>query len=50
MTKNFNPPKPNPDFLAKKGGKTSKNQPKPNQLGFSSNFQGKLKPINDQSW
>ena len=48
--KNVTPPKPKPDFLAKKGVKLPKISQKLNQLGFGSNFQGKLKPINDQSW
>ena len=46
----FYPPKPKPDFLAQKGGKTPQISQKLNQLGFDSNFQRKLKPINDQSW
>ena len=39
-------------FFGKKGvgGKTPKISQKLNQLGFGSNFQGKLKPTNDQSW
>ena len=44
--KNFDPHKPKPNFWTKKGGKTPKNQPKINQVGFDSNFQGKPGPIN----
>ena len=37
-------------FLTKKGGKDPKIRKKLNQLRFGSNFQGKLKPINDQNF
>ena len=49
VTKFFTPPKPKSDFLAKKEGgrKPPKISQKLNQLSFGSNFQGKLKPIND---
>ena len=50
--KKITPPKPKSDLLAKEveggGGNKPKISQKPNQLGFSSNFQGKLKPINDK--
>ena len=38
----FAPPEPKPDFLTKKGVKLTKISKKFNQLGFGSNFQGKL--------
>ena len=48
--KNFTLPKLKTYFLAKKGGgKTPQTNTKLNQLRFGSNFQGKLKPISDQS-
>ena len=50
MTKIFTPPKPKSDFLVKGGVKPPKINQKLNQLRFGSNFQGKIKPINDQSW
>ena len=50
MTKNFTPFKSKSNFLEKGGGKTPKISQKLNQRRFGSNFQGKLKPINDQSW
>ena len=51
MTNIFTLAKPKTDFLAKKRGVNSpKISQKLNQLGFGSNFQGKLKPINEQSW
>ena len=37
-------------FKPKKGVKTNQIQPKLNKLEFGSNFQGKLKRINNQSW
>ena len=40
----------NPIFWQKRGVKPPKISQKLNQLGFGSNFQGKLKPINDQNW
>ena len=50
VTKIFTPPKLKPDFWAKKGVKPPKISQKLYQLGFGSNFQVKLKPINDQNW
>ena len=46
------PPKSKYDFLAKKGGgwKPPKISQKLNQFRFGSNFQGRLNPMNDQSW
>ena len=46
----FTPPKLKSDFLAKSGVKSTKISQKLNQLRFSTNFQIKLKPINDESW
>ena len=48
--KKFYPPKPKTDFWAKRGVKPPKINQKLNQVRFGSNFQGELKPINDQSW